>query len=340
LWQKLKTSLRRKESVGIPNIHKIAPEDHIKPVDYFQGFYPLNSWPPSNLDFTFASSQSKSKNPSRSPRAKTRDFEMAPRKNKSKVEEGTVANMSTGWRKSKMSESLVRELENMGLLQEQGISQWCAGEGEDYPMEGTLETVMFRDFVERGLTLPVSEFFYRLLQFWRDQLHHLTPQSILHLSNFTHFCEAFLGLLPPFPSSSLFQSLMLPIPPSSGDVNWYSALRTEASTWLMIWWIKELNGRNSGSMFRTLNPHFQKGLLVPPKSRRAGRVEDLVASKLKPFFVRLPLLRKKESLEIMWSSRLSVAGRSLSSCESILALDMKVRRIPLGCLQNHWLSLK
>jgi len=106
-WQKLKTSRRRKESVGIPNIHKIAPEDHIKPVDYFQGFYPLNSWPPSNLDFTFASSQSKSKNPSRSPRAKTRDFEMAPRKNKSKVEEGTVANMSTGWRKSKMSESLV-----------------------------------------------------------------------------------------------------------------------------------------------------------------------------------------------------------------------------------------
>ena len=148
---------------------------------------------------------------------------MAPRKNKSKVEEGTVANMSTGWRKSKMSESLVRELENMGLLQEQGISQWHAGEGEDYPMEDILETVMFCDFVERGLTLPVSEFFYRLLQFWGIQLHHLTPQSILHLSIFTHFCEAFLGLLPisifSNISSSLFQSLMPPIPPSSRDVN-------------------------------------------------------------------------------------------------------------------------
>ena len=117
---------------------------------------------------------------------------MAPKKNKSKVEEGTVANMPTGWRKSKMSESLVRELESMGLLQEQGVSQWRAGEGEDYPMEGTLETIMFRNFVERGLTLPVSEFFYRLLQFWGIQLHHLTPQSILHLSIFTHFCEAFL----------------------------------------------------------------------------------------------------------------------------------------------------
>ena len=36
------------------------------------------------------------------------------------------------------------------------------------------------------------------LQFWEIQLHHLTPQSILHLSIFTHFCEAFLGILPHF----------------------------------------------------------------------------------------------------------------------------------------------
>ena len=63
-------------------------------------------------------------------------------------------------------------------------------------MEGTLETVVFRDFVERGLALPVSEFFYRILHFWGIQLHHLTPQSILHLSIFTHFYEAFLCILP------------------------------------------------------------------------------------------------------------------------------------------------
>ena len=39
------------------------------------------------------------------------------------------------------------------------------GEGEDYPFEGTLETVVFSDFVERGLTIHVSEFFHALLQF-------------------------------------------------------------------------------------------------------------------------------------------------------------------------------
>ena len=93
---------------------------------------------------------------------------MAPKKDKSKVEDEAIANLATGWHKSKMSESAVQDLENMGLLQTQGVIQWRAGEGEDYPMEGTLETVVFRDLVERGLELPVSEFFYTLLQFWES----------------------------------------------------------------------------------------------------------------------------------------------------------------------------
>ena len=100
----------------------------------------------------------------------------------------------------------------MGLLESQGVIQWRAGEGEDYPMEGTLETVVFRDFVKRGLALPVSEFFCALLQFWGIQLHHLTPQSILHLSIFTHFCEAFLGIFPHF---HLFQHFFFLVPVSN-----------------------------------------------------------------------------------------------------------------------------
>ena len=90
---------------------------------------------------------------------------MAPKKDKSKVEDEAVANLSTGWRKSKMSESMVQELENLGLLQTQGVIQWRAGEGEDYPFKGTLETVLFRDFMERGLVVPISEFFHALLHF-------------------------------------------------------------------------------------------------------------------------------------------------------------------------------
>ena len=139
---------------------------------------------------------------------------MAPKKNKSKLDIEEVADLSTGWRKSKMSEAAVRELEDMKLLQSQAVILWHEAEGEEYPFEGTFEIIMFRDFVERGLAVPISEFFHALLQFWGVQLHHLTPQSILHLSIFTHFCEAFLGILPHF---YLFQHffILVPIPNAS-----------------------------------------------------------------------------------------------------------------------------
>jgi len=102
----------------------------------------------------------------------------------------------------------------MEPLQSQAVIQWRAAEGEDYPLKGTFKTVMFRDFVECGLAVPVSKFFHALLHFCGIQLHHLTPQSILHLSIFTHFCEAFLGILPHF---YLFQHffILVPIPNAS-----------------------------------------------------------------------------------------------------------------------------
>ena len=113
-----------------------------------------------------------------------------------------------------MSDAAMQELEYMKQLQSRTVIQWRGTEGEDRPYEGTLETVMFRDFVERGLVVPVSEFFHALLQFWGIQLHYLTPQSILHLSIFTHLCEAFLGILPYF---HLFQHFffLVPIPDAS-----------------------------------------------------------------------------------------------------------------------------
>ena len=49
---------------------------------------------------------------------------------------------------------------------------------------------------------PVSDFFRGLLHYWGVQVHHLTPNSILHISIFVHLCEAFLGIEPHF---DLFQ---------------------------------------------------------------------------------------------------------------------------------------
>ena len=228
---------------------------------------------------------------------------MSPKKDKSIVEDEAVANLSTGWRKSKMSESVVQDLENMGLLQTQGVIQWRAGEGEDYPMEGTLETVVFHDFVERGLALPMSEFFYALLQFWGIQLHHLTPQSILHLSIFTHFCEAFLGILLHF---HLFQHFftLIPIPNAAkpaviGGCEFVLHLETrdeylaynpagKGNEWKSFWF-------HVGN-FESPLPERVAGA---PRSKQTGRVQDLVANKSNVFLAPLPDSKTKELLVIM-----------------------------------------
>ena len=166
----------------------------------------------------------------------------------------------------------------------------------------------------------------------------------MHLSIFTHFCEAFLGILPHF---YLFQHFffLVPVPNATnpavvGGCELVLCPETRGEylaydpagkgvEWKKLWF-------HIGN-FESPLPERIAGA---PKSKKTGRVKDLVASKLKPLFVRLPLLRKRESLEIMWSSRLSVAGRNLFSCDNILPLDMKARRIPLGCPQSQWLSLK
>ena len=68
--------------------------------------------------------------------------------------------------------------------------------------------------MERGLAVPISDFLHALLRFWVIQLHHLTPQLILHLAIFTHLCEAFIGVLPHF---HFFQPFfyLCPIPSAS-----------------------------------------------------------------------------------------------------------------------------
>jgi len=149
------------------------------------------------------------------------------------------------------------------------VIQWRAGEGEDYPFKGTLETVVFRDFVKCGLALPVFEFFYALLQFWEIQLHHLTPQSILNLSIFTHFCEAFLGILPHF---HLFQHFfaLVPIPNAAKPTvvgGCELVLRPETRDEYLAY-DPEGKGAEWGFMSGTLNLHFQKEFLAPPSPRK------------------------------------------------------------------------
>ena len=108
--------------------------------------------------------------------------------------------MADGWKKSKLSEAAISSLVSRHLLQSRTLIQWQPAEGHGRPFEKTSEIVLFKAFV----AIPACDFLRGLLFFWDIQLHHLTPDSILHIAIFVQLCEVFLGIYPHF---DLFKSL-------------------------------------------------------------------------------------------------------------------------------------
>jgi hypothetical protein len=84
---------------------------------------------------------------------------------------------------------------NSAFLREKEVDMWRAAAGDPYPMEKNPdEILMFTRFVERGLSLPASDFFKGLLGYYGIEYLNLNPNGIFHTSVFVHFCEAFLGI--------------------------------------------------------------------------------------------------------------------------------------------------
>src|SRR5438045_9422533 len=84
------------------------------------------------------------------------------------------------------------------VLPEKEIIGWRAADGEAFPTANTGEIVVFEPFFYRGFSVPTSRFFRGLLHFYKIELVHLNPNSILHISTFIHLCEAYLGIEPHF----------------------------------------------------------------------------------------------------------------------------------------------
>jgi hypothetical protein len=70
--------------------------------------------------------------------------------------------------------------------------------GEAFPTEGTSETVVLLAHIERGFGKLAGDFLRGLLHFYRIELVHLAPNSIMIISTFVHLCEAFLSISPHF----------------------------------------------------------------------------------------------------------------------------------------------
>jgi hypothetical protein len=108
-----------------------------------------------------------------------------------------LPNPNKEWKKSKEKTNDLLALLNSGFLREKEVDMWCAATGDPYPMEKNPDEIpMFTRFVERGLALPVSDFFKGLLDYYGIEYLNHNPNGIFHVSVFIHFCEAFLGIKP------------------------------------------------------------------------------------------------------------------------------------------------
>jgi hypothetical protein len=106
-------------------------------------------------------------------------------------------NPNQEWKKSMAKTEDLLALLNSGFLQEKEVDMWRAAAGDPYPMEKNSDEIpMFTRFMERGLALPVSNFFKGILEYYSIEYLNLNPNGIFHISVFVHFCEAFLGIKP------------------------------------------------------------------------------------------------------------------------------------------------
>ena len=100
----------------------------------------------------------------------------------------------SGWERSKISNQDQRILKKLGLMKKENSLIFPGDESFPTPPIGF--RVTFIDHLIRGLSTPIHEFLRGLLFVYGIQLHHLTPNSILHISIFITLCECFLGTHP------------------------------------------------------------------------------------------------------------------------------------------------
>jgi hypothetical protein len=125
-------------------------------------------------------------------RTKCIDFE------EGKMEKAHIPDPSTAWEASTVMEEQIQSLADRGLLRPNSQVCWRPMAREEFPTEGTGETVVFLAHIECGFGVQAGDFLRGLLHFYRIELVHLAPNSITIISTFVHLCEAYLGIVPHF----------------------------------------------------------------------------------------------------------------------------------------------
>jgi hypothetical protein len=80
------------------------------------------------------------------------------------------------WKKSKTKTEDLLGLLNSGFIREKEVDMWRAAAGDPYSMEKSKDEIpMLACFAERGLALPVSDFFKGLMGYYDIEYLNLNP---------------------------------------------------------------------------------------------------------------------------------------------------------------------
>jgi hypothetical protein len=105
-----------------------------------------------------------------------------------------ITNASTSWVPSEFAQFDLTKARKDGFITEGDQVIFPSTERIPNPPSGY--RVMFLAFLLRRLSFPAHKFLCRLLFVYGVQLHHLMPNTILHIACFITLCESFLGIKP------------------------------------------------------------------------------------------------------------------------------------------------
>ena len=102
------------------------------------------------------------------------------------------------WVISVSNKAALNQLVVDDVLPNRVTTRWRPARGESFPTPRGDELVVFEDYFYRGFGVSIHPFLHRLIEYYAISLCSLVPNSILHVSVFIHFCEAYLSVLPHF----------------------------------------------------------------------------------------------------------------------------------------------
>jgi hypothetical protein len=159
--------------------------------------------------------------------------EVAAKKSKARTREGKVKGQ---WWPCTTTEDELRSLEAEGFLQP---GPWRTVPGALCPAREAGEWVLTKALVERGLSMPPSDFFLEILEAYKLQPHNISPNSILAITNHVALCEGHLRVRPDLALFQFFSpsrrrpSHRLPRSPTAGALLSRSAPAGSTPTWIV-----------------------------------------------------------------------------------------------------------